>query len=60
MEQFIMEPTYEKSGNILDLFFCSDTNMVINQEMMENIRNSDHTLNLITTDIEVTCRKVVE
>merc|ERR1712240_27200 len=57
MEQFIMEPTYEKSGNILDLFFCSDPNMILNQENLGNIINSDHTFNLMETNIEAVDKK---
>ena len=51
MNQYIVNPT--RKNNILDLLFCSDNNIIGDQEMMENIIHSDHTFNFVETSLEI-------
>ena len=51
LEQHIKDPT--RKTNILDLFFTNDQDMIITQEFIENVITSDHTLNIMTTNIKI-------
>ena len=50
-EQKMKDPT--RKNNILDLFFCNDDELVIDQKFIESVITSDHSLNIIRTNINI-------
>ena len=40
---------HTRKNNILDLFFCSDTDIIVNHEKLENVLFSDHALCIVNT-----------
>ena len=50
-EQKMKDPT--RKNNILDLFFCNDDELIVDQMFIESVITSDHSLNIIRTNINI-------